>query len=131
MRHPCERWGSNYTLKRLVFLAVRDALQQPAHPDSKRQARRRARDLERHGARVLKESCVTSCPVTRNSKKREVREMRHRLQAEQEKTASTVADRLLGKTPNRELDTLLGCRESYRIAEGLLQKGWTYRRGEK
>jgi len=88
MRHPCER-GTQRELRRVVLFAVRDALNSPAHPDSKRQARRKERDLTRYGGRILKQASVTSCPVTR--------EMRKRIREEQEKFAAACAARLLGR----------------------------------
>lgn len=96
MRHQCERWGSNPTLGKLVFLSVRVALYAPAHPDSKRQDRRKRRDLERYGARLLKQDHVLSCPAKKSSKKREVKSMRARMEAERESKAFEVARRLQG-----------------------------------
>lgn len=75
---------------------VRDYFASPGHPDSKRQARRKQRDCARYGGRRLKEASVTSCPVQRTRKRREVREMRRRLEAERKEFARTVAARLLG-----------------------------------
>lgn len=97
MRHPCERWGRYGDLQRLVFLSVRDALHSPAHPDSKRQERRKQRDLARYGARVLKESRVTSCPVQKTNRRRELRDIQRRLQEEQKEFAKAIAARLLGR----------------------------------
>lgn len=62
MRHPNER-GRQRELRQVVFLAVREALNAPAHPDSKRQARRRQRDLTRYGGRAFKMSEVSYTPM--------------------------------------------------------------------
>jgi hypothetical protein len=91
-----DRWGNYPTLGRIVFLTVREALHGHPHPDSKRQERRKARDLTRYGARILKQARVTSCPVTRISKRREVKLMRQRIREENERQAREVAARLLG-----------------------------------
>lgn len=99
MRHPCER-GRQYELKQLIFLSVREALYAPAHPDSKRQERNKRRDLERYGARLLKESRVLSCPATANirrDRKREIKRFTAQLWQEQKVVAHIVARRLNGK----------------------------------
>jgi hypothetical protein len=62
MRHPCER-GRQRDLKQVVFFAVREALNAPAHPDSKRQERRKRRDLERYGSRAFKTAEVSYTPM--------------------------------------------------------------------
>lgn len=98
MRHPCERWGRQSDLQKLVFLSVREALYAPAHPDSKRQDRRKRRDLERYGARLLKQEHVVSCPANKFSKQREVKAMRARIEAENKNTAHHLARRLRGLT---------------------------------
>lgn len=57
-------------LEQVVFLAVREALNAPAHPDSKRQDRRKQRDSQRYGARVLKSQGFYSCPIMSKRAKR-------------------------------------------------------------
>lgn len=76
MRHPCGReiWQA---LGKVVYVAVREALHNPPHPDSKRQARRKARDLERYGARMLKEVSVTSCPPQKNDKRQDIKTIQY------------------------------------------------------
>lgn len=96
MRHSFDRWGHSGNLGRVIFLSVRDALTVPAHPDSKRQNRRKQRDLARHGARTLKRAGVVSCPAQKINKKREIKEMQQRMREEQKKMAKAVAARLLG-----------------------------------
>lgn len=96
MRHPNER-GRQRELRQVVFLAVREALNAPAHPDSKRQERSKRRDLERYGARVLKESRVLSCPPVRCNKRREVRDMQRRLAEDRKRLALHLSLRLQGK----------------------------------
>jgi hypothetical protein len=96
MRHPCER-GAYRTLANLVLSAVRQAFDSPAHPDSKRQAKRRQRDLERYGARILKQSSVSCSPAKKTSKRREIKAMRLRLQVERKEFASKIATRLMGR----------------------------------
>jgi hypothetical protein len=96
MRHPCSK-GIYQSLGKVVFFAVREALNAPAHPDSKRQDRRKRRDLERYGARVLKRDGVISCPVTRTDGKRERRDMQRRLADERKQMARNVSLRLQGK----------------------------------
>lgn len=98
MGRAYERWGSaQRLLARIVFLSVRDALNSCPHPDSKRQARRKRRDLERHGARVLKQSNVCIQVEQKTRKRREIKLMRARIKKEQEEFAKTVAARLLGR----------------------------------
>lgn len=97
MRHSCER-GRQRELKQVIFLAVREALNAPAHPDSKRQDRTKRRDLARYGARVLKESCVTSCPIRKISKRKDFRDMQRRMAEEQREMARKIAARLQGKS---------------------------------
>ncbi|CAM5998718.1 unnamed protein product [Sphagnum balticum] len=89
-------------LKTVVFLAVRSALYAPAHPDSKRQARRKQRDLTRYGARVLKQDHVTSCPPVRTNKRHELRHMRERMEIERKEYEAQVTARLLGRKPKGE-----------------------------
>ena len=104
MRHPCDR-GRMGKLGKLVFLAVRDALYSPAHPDSKRQERRRQRDLARYGARIMKASgevyCAGKSTNARKVLRRELREARERrreeTRREQLRMARAVAERLLGR----------------------------------
>ena len=92
------RWVPQRGLAEIIFLCVRDALDpSPAHPDSKRQDRRKRRDLERHGARILKQSSVSCSPAKKISKRREVKAMRLRLQAERKEFASKIATRLMGR----------------------------------
>ena len=91
------RWVNNRALTEVVFLSVRDALNSPAHPDSKRQARRKARDLERYGGRILKQSNVSCQPPVKISKRREFKEMRVRIQLEQVEFARKCTARLLGR----------------------------------
>ena len=90
------RWIPQRYLAQVVLRAIRDALEAPAHPDSKRTARRKARDLERHGARILKQSSVSCSPAKKTSKRREIKEMQARLREDREKMAAAVARRLLG-----------------------------------
>ena len=75
---------------------ARDILAAPGHPDGKRQTRCKRRDLERHGARILKQVSVTSCPPMRINKRREVREVQRMMQVEMDLMARKVAARLLG-----------------------------------
>jgi hypothetical protein len=104
MRHPCGR-GIYQSLGKVVFFAVREALNAPAHPDSKRQDRRKRRDLERYGARILKRDGVLSCPVMRINGWRERRDMQRRLADERKEMARNVSLRLQGKgwmIPNKK-----------------------------
>ena len=92
------RWTLQRGLTEVVFIAVRDALQSCPHPDSKRQARRKARDLERHGARILKASNVTvQLGNNHPRKRREIKELVKRHREEQAKFARECAARLLGR----------------------------------
>jgi hypothetical protein len=91
------RWIPQRYLAQVVLRAIRDALESPAHPDSKRQSRRKDRDLERHGARILKQSSVSCSPAKKTSKRREVKAMRLRLQEERKEFASKIATRLMGR----------------------------------
>ena len=91
------RWMPQRYLAQVVLRAIRDALESPAHPDSKRQDRRKRRDLERHGARILKQSSVSCSPAKKTSKRREVKAMRLRLQVERKEFASKIATRLMGR----------------------------------
>jgi hypothetical protein len=91
------RWIPQRYLAQVVIRAIRDALESPAHPDSKRQDRRKRRDLERHGARILKQSSVSCSPAKKTSKRREIKAMRLRLQAERKEFASKIATRLMGR----------------------------------
>jgi hypothetical protein len=97
MRHPCERWGTDRLLNKLIFLAVREALNAPAHPDSKRQDRRKQRDLTRYGARILKRDGVLSCPARKINGRRERKDMQRRLADERKEMARNVSLRLQGK----------------------------------
>jgi hypothetical protein len=98
MGRPYEQWGTpQRLLARIVFLSVRDALNARPHPDSKRQARRKARDLERYGARMLKVSNVTCQSPTRTSKRQEFKKIQLELKIEREQQARKVAARLLGR----------------------------------
>ena len=93
------RWVPQGGLAEIIFLCVREVLDpSPAHPDSKRTARRKARDLERQGARILKQSSVSCSPAKKTSKRREIKEMQARLREDREKMAAAVARRLLGGT---------------------------------
>lgn len=49
-RHPCDKWGRQPELARLVFLTIRKALHDPIrpHPDSKRTRRAKQEGRERH-----------------------------------------------------------------------------------
>jgi len=99
MIRPCRR-EIQKGLKQVVFFAVREALNAPAHPDSKRQERRKRRDLERYGARVLKREYVVSCPDASISKRQQRHEMKMiilRDEREKKEFARKVAERLLGK----------------------------------
>jgi hypothetical protein len=91
------RWIPQRYLAQVVIRAIRDALESPAHPDSKRQDRRKRRDLERYGARILKQSSVSCSPAKKTSKRREIKAMRLRLQAERKEFASKIATRLMGR----------------------------------
>ena len=91
------RWVPQRGLAEIIFLCVRDALYSHPHPDSKRQDRRKRRDLERYGARILKQSSVSCSPAKKTSKRREVKAMRLRLQAERKEFASKIATRLMGR----------------------------------
>ena len=90
-------WIPQRYLAQVVLRAIRDALESPAHPDSKRQDRRKRRDLERHGARILKQSSVSCSPAKKTSKRREVKAMRLRLQEERKEFARKIATRLMGR----------------------------------
>ena len=90
-------WIPQRYLAQVVLRAIRDALESPAHPDSKRQDRRKRRDLERHGARILKQSSVSCSPAKKTNKRREIKAMRLRLQAERKEFASKIATRLTGR----------------------------------
>lgn len=96
MRHNSLNWGRMGRLGRVIFLSVREALHAPAHPDSKRQDRRKARDLARYGARVLKRAGVVTCPIAQGHKRREFKEMQQRMREEEKKRTREVASRLLG-----------------------------------
>ena len=89
--------------------AARDCFESPGHPDGKRQRRCKARNLARYGARILKRSGVFTCPVRRTNKRREVRDMKRRLEQEQQKMAAIVAARLLG-IPKQEYRQCVDCR---------------------
>jgi hypothetical protein len=91
------RWIPQRYLAQVVLRAIRDALESPAHPDSKRQDRRKRRDLERYGARILKQSSISCSPAKKTSKRREIKAMRLRLQAERKEFASKIATRLMGR----------------------------------
>ena len=90
------RWMPQRYLAQVVLRAIRDALESPAHPDSKRQDRRKRRDLERYGARILKQSSVSCSPAKKMRKRREIKLMMQRIREEQEKFAAKCAARLLG-----------------------------------
>jgi len=53
-RHRGDTEYRRNPLAHLILEAVRYAFEQPSHPDSKRQSRRRLRDLQRRRARQLK-----------------------------------------------------------------------------
>ena len=92
------RWVPQRGLAEIIFLCVREVLDpSPAHPDSKRTARRKARDLERQGARILKQRSVSCSPAKKTRKRREIKEMQARLKQDREKMAAAVAARLLGR----------------------------------
>jgi hypothetical protein len=92
------RWVPQRGLAEIIFLCVREVLDpSPAHPDSKRQDRRKRRDLERYGARILKQSSVSCSPAKKTRKRAEIKEMRARLQKEREQHAAIIARRLLGR----------------------------------
>lgn len=90
------RWGNAGYLGRIVFLSCRDSLNASAHPDSKRQDRRKRRDIARYGARTLKRAGVVSCPAQKINKKRELKEMQQRMREQEKRMAKAVAARLLG-----------------------------------
>lgn len=54
MKHPRGKWGRQSTLAQLVFFAVRMALNEPRHPDYKRQRSTKRRDLAIWNARHAK-----------------------------------------------------------------------------
>jgi hypothetical protein len=91
------RWIPQRYLAQVVLRAIRDALESPAHPDSKRQDRRKRRDLERYGARILKQSSVSCSPAKKTRKRAAIKEMRARLQEERKEFASKIATRLMGR----------------------------------
>ena len=97
------RWVPQRGLAEIIFLCVREVLDpSPAHPDSKRQDRRKRRDLERYGARILKQSSISCSPAKKTSKRREIKAMRLRLQEERKEQAAIIAGRLLGKIEQGE-----------------------------
>lgn len=75
---------------------ARDRFASPGHPDSKRQTRCKQRSLTRYGARILKQSGVTSCPPIRCNRRREFRDMQRRLAEDRKAVAELVAHRLMG-----------------------------------
>jgi hypothetical protein len=91
------RWVAQRGLSEVIFLSVWDALISHPHPDSKRQDRRKRRDLERHGARILKQSSVSCSPAKKTNKRREVKAMRLRIQEERKEFARKIATRLMGR----------------------------------
>ena len=91
------RYVSQCSLSEVIFLSVWDALISHPHPDSKRQDRRKRRDLERYGARILKQSSVSCSPAKKTSKRREIKAMRLRLQEERKEFARKIATRLMGR----------------------------------
>jgi hypothetical protein len=86
----CEKWIYCPIRGKFAFLSAWEPSMHP-HPDGKH------RDLVRHGARILKRSGVVSCPVQRTDKRRELRDMRNRLQMERKEFAMRVAARLAGR----------------------------------
>jgi len=99
MRHPCSR-GIYQSLGKVVFLAVREALNAPAHPDSKRQDRRKRRDLERYGARILKRDGVLSCPARKNSEQQDAKRIVAQFRKDELFAARILAGRLNGRVWN-------------------------------
>lgn len=108
------KWVPQRALAEIIFLSVREVLAPvKGHPDSKRQARRKARDLTRYGARTLKATGEIYIPSPRPKKKRELKAMQHRMREEQEKFARECAARLLGMR-NRDADRPFSAEEILR-----------------
>jgi DNA-binding transcriptional regulator YiaG len=53
--------------------------------------------LERYGARIIKQSSISCSPAKKTNKRREIKAMRLRLQAERKEFASKIATRLMGR----------------------------------